>query len=231
MGLGSLATIGVQKPDNLAIVVFDNGLYGETGMQESHTSGGVDLLEVARGCGIERVMDVEDEAGLKELAGLLRDVRRHAVRPRPHHAGRSAARAAGKGRRRHQGPRPPRGGEDRLSSLALDVGLADHLAPSSADFSRRCSRLNVVGDIGCRPAAEILPAVLDLRLGSAPALICAPVREFGDDFVRRLRRRADALPRARTRSPGSRARRRSAHPARPRRASLSSPRARAACRP
>jgi thiamine pyrophosphate-dependent acetolactate synthase large subunit-like protein len=71
MGLGSLATIGVQKPPNLAIVVFDNGLYGETGMQESHTSGGVDLLEVARGCGIERVIEVEDEAGLRELAGLL----------------------------------------------------------------------------------------------------------------------------------------------------------------
>ena len=43
----------MQKPANLAIVVFDNGLYGETGMQESHTSGGVDLLEVARGCGID----------------------------------------------------------------------------------------------------------------------------------------------------------------------------------
>jgi hypothetical protein len=40
-------------------------------MQASHTSGGVDLLAVARGCGIERVMDIEDEAGLKELAGLL----------------------------------------------------------------------------------------------------------------------------------------------------------------
>ena len=38
MGLGSLATIGVQKPANLAIVVFDNGLYGETGMQPSHTT-------------------------------------------------------------------------------------------------------------------------------------------------------------------------------------------------
>jgi len=71
MGLGSLATIGVQKPNNLAIVVFDNGLYGETGMQASHTSGGVDLLDVARGCGIERVIEAEDEAGLKELAGLL----------------------------------------------------------------------------------------------------------------------------------------------------------------
>jgi len=71
MGMGSLATIGVQQPNNLAIVVFDNGFYGETGMQESHTSGGVDLLDVARGCGIERIVDVKDEAGLKELAGLL----------------------------------------------------------------------------------------------------------------------------------------------------------------
>ena len=71
MGMGSLATIGVQKPKNLAIVVFDNGHYGETGMQPSHTQMGANLVEVARGCGIERVMDVEDEAGLKELAGLL----------------------------------------------------------------------------------------------------------------------------------------------------------------
>jgi thiamine pyrophosphate-dependent acetolactate synthase large subunit-like protein len=71
MGLGSLATIGVQKPANLAIVVFDNGLYGETGMQASHTSGGVDLLDVARGCGIEQVIDVTDDAGLQELAALL----------------------------------------------------------------------------------------------------------------------------------------------------------------
>src|SRR5215475_4057154 len=35
MGLGSLATIGVQQPKNLAVVVFDNGVYGETGMQDS----------------------------------------------------------------------------------------------------------------------------------------------------------------------------------------------------
>ena len=71
MGLGSLATVGVQRPANLAIVVFDNGLYGETGMQASHTQSGVDLLGVARGCSIERVLDVQDEAGLRELAGLI----------------------------------------------------------------------------------------------------------------------------------------------------------------
>src|SRR6185295_14568952 len=72
MGLGSLATVGVQRPQNLSIVVFDNGLYGETGMQASHTQSGVDLVAVARGCGIEPVLDIGDEAGLQELAGLMR---------------------------------------------------------------------------------------------------------------------------------------------------------------
>ena len=71
MGMGSLATIGVQKPKNLAVVVFDNGHYGETGMQASHTQGGVDLVSVAKSCGFDRVLDVTDDAGLKELSGLL----------------------------------------------------------------------------------------------------------------------------------------------------------------
>ena len=43
MGLGSLATIGVQQPPNLTVVVIDNERYGETGMQETHTAHGVDL--------------------------------------------------------------------------------------------------------------------------------------------------------------------------------------------
>ncbi len=33
MGLGSLATIGPERPSNLSIVVLDNERYGETGMQ------------------------------------------------------------------------------------------------------------------------------------------------------------------------------------------------------
>ena len=53
MGLGSLATIGVQKPENLSIVVLDNERYGETGMQATHTASGVDLAAVARACGLK----------------------------------------------------------------------------------------------------------------------------------------------------------------------------------
>ncbi len=50
MGLGSLATIGVKQPNNLAIVVLDNARYGETGMQPSHTDRGIDLVAVALAC-------------------------------------------------------------------------------------------------------------------------------------------------------------------------------------
>lgn len=48
MGLGSLATIGVQQPRNLAIIVIDNERYGETGMQDTHTRFGVDLAGMAK---------------------------------------------------------------------------------------------------------------------------------------------------------------------------------------
>jgi thiamine pyrophosphate-dependent acetolactate synthase large subunit-like protein len=74
MGLGALATIGIQKPPNLAVIVFDNGVYGETGMQPSHTQNGVDLLKVAAACGIDPCLDVRDEAGLADLAGRLKSL-------------------------------------------------------------------------------------------------------------------------------------------------------------
>jgi thiamine pyrophosphate-dependent acetolactate synthase large subunit-like protein len=72
MGMGALATIGIQKPANLAVIVFDNGVYGETGMQPSAAGGGVDLVSVAAGCGIGTCLDVRDEAGLTDLTGRLK---------------------------------------------------------------------------------------------------------------------------------------------------------------
>ncbi|HVC55491.1 MAG TPA: thiamine pyrophosphate-dependent enzyme [Stellaceae bacterium] len=73
MGLGALATIGVQRPPNLALAVFDNGHYGETGMQASHTLSGVSLGGVARACGIETVFDITDAAALAGFAARLHD--------------------------------------------------------------------------------------------------------------------------------------------------------------
>jgi thiamine pyrophosphate-dependent acetolactate synthase large subunit-like protein len=62
MGLGSLATIAVQRPANLAIVVFDNERYGETGMQATHTAYGVDLAAVAGVCGFPLTGTVREES-------------------------------------------------------------------------------------------------------------------------------------------------------------------------
>lgn len=54
MGLGALATIGTQGPPNLAIIVIDNELYSETGMQPTHTGRGADLAGMAKAAGFAR---------------------------------------------------------------------------------------------------------------------------------------------------------------------------------
>jgi len=72
MGLGTLATIGAQQPANLSVVVLDNGHFGETGMQRSHTSLGTSLAAVARGCGFGEVMEIRDVNALPALAAQVR---------------------------------------------------------------------------------------------------------------------------------------------------------------
>ena len=67
MGLGSLATIGVQKPKNLSVVVIDNERYGETGMQETHTAHGVDLAAMARAAGFASGILLRNAAGVADL--------------------------------------------------------------------------------------------------------------------------------------------------------------------
>ena len=65
MGVGSLATIAAKQPRNLTIVVLDNGHFGETGMQRSHTSLGTDLVAVAKGFGIADAYTIDSS----ELCG------------------------------------------------------------------------------------------------------------------------------------------------------------------
>lgn len=71
MGLGALATIGVQRPANLSVVVIDNERYGETGMQATHTASGVNLAKVAQACGFPVARQVTD---LAKLAALRRAI-------------------------------------------------------------------------------------------------------------------------------------------------------------
>jgi thiamine pyrophosphate-dependent acetolactate synthase large subunit-like protein len=71
MGLGGLATIAVAAPKNLTIAVLDNGHFGETGMQKSHTGHGLDLAAVAAACGLAETGTIRDMAGIETLRASL----------------------------------------------------------------------------------------------------------------------------------------------------------------
>jgi thiamine pyrophosphate-dependent acetolactate synthase large subunit-like protein len=74
MGMGSLATVGLQRPGNFSIVVLDNEVYGETGGQASHTAGTADLVGVAKACGISdaRTLSTMDE--IEGFAAAVQDL-------------------------------------------------------------------------------------------------------------------------------------------------------------
>ena len=61
MNLGSLATIGWQKPQNLVLVVWDNEEYGTTGGQQTATAAGADLAGAAAALGIAASTTVRNE--------------------------------------------------------------------------------------------------------------------------------------------------------------------------
>ena len=71
MGLGSLATVALQGPANLSIVVLDNERYGETGMQATHTAGPADLAAAARACGFEQAATLHDADELDGAAPAI----------------------------------------------------------------------------------------------------------------------------------------------------------------
>jgi phosphonopyruvate decarboxylase len=71
MGVGSLATVAACAPENLTVVVLDNGHFGGTGMQTSHTGLGTDLAAVARGFGLARTCTITSEQELDDLAAAV----------------------------------------------------------------------------------------------------------------------------------------------------------------
>jgi len=73
MGLGSLATIGVQRAANLAVVVIDNERYGETGQQETHTHFGVSIAGVGLASGFRDAVTAYTRAQLNDAIDLIYD--------------------------------------------------------------------------------------------------------------------------------------------------------------
>jgi thiamine pyrophosphate-dependent acetolactate synthase large subunit-like protein len=74
MGIGSLLTIAVKKPGNLTIVVLDNGHFGETGMQISHTGLGARLDVIATGAGLRSVTEIADIKGITDFRRKLQSM-------------------------------------------------------------------------------------------------------------------------------------------------------------
>jgi thiamine pyrophosphate-dependent acetolactate synthase large subunit-like protein len=74
MGMGSLATVGLQQPKNFAIIVLDNEVYGETGGQASHTGANTDLVGVARSCGIKDARSLATMAEIEAFAASMQNV-------------------------------------------------------------------------------------------------------------------------------------------------------------
>ena len=65
MNMGTIATIGRERPRNLIVVVWDNEQWAQTGYQASHTAFGTDLEQVARSCDIAKTTTVRDEEALQ----------------------------------------------------------------------------------------------------------------------------------------------------------------------
>jgi thiamine pyrophosphate-dependent acetolactate synthase large subunit-like protein len=74
MGLGGLATIGVSAPANLSVIVLDNGHFGETGMQRSHSGYGVRLTAMAAAAGFATVNEIDDTAALDDVRATIGEV-------------------------------------------------------------------------------------------------------------------------------------------------------------
>jgi len=67
MQLGCLSTIATLKPQNLTIVVMDNGIYQITGAQPTPASGVADIVAIAIGSGLANSAWAADEEDFERL--------------------------------------------------------------------------------------------------------------------------------------------------------------------
>ena len=64
MNLGSLCTIATLQPRNFALVIWDNEVHMTTGGQPTATAHRSSFAQMARGAGIDKVLEPEDETAL-----------------------------------------------------------------------------------------------------------------------------------------------------------------------
>jgi thiamine pyrophosphate-dependent acetolactate synthase large subunit-like protein len=67
MQLGCLTTIATQAPENLTLIVMDNGIYQITGGQPTPGATTSDIVAVAQGCGLANASWAADEDDFERL--------------------------------------------------------------------------------------------------------------------------------------------------------------------
>lgn len=65
LGTAILPVVGAEAPKNLTIIALDNGSFGSTGDQLTHSYAVADLELLARGAGLVRTCKAQDEESIR----------------------------------------------------------------------------------------------------------------------------------------------------------------------
>ena len=81
MNPNALLSIGSLQPSNLTIICLDNGTYGSTGDQPTLAATGVQLDQLAKACGIPKIMVTDSAQNISSLTGPGPNFIRLVVKP------------------------------------------------------------------------------------------------------------------------------------------------------
>jgi len=79
MNLGTLSTIALEERKNFILLIVDNGSYGSTGDQPTHTAKGTSLAAIAKAAGIASSVEVAGEAAAEKLAECMKSPGPHVI--------------------------------------------------------------------------------------------------------------------------------------------------------
>lgn len=79
MNLGTLSTIALEDPKNFILFIVDNGSYGSTGDQPTHTAKGTSLAAIAKAAGIKSSVEVPGEKAAETLQTCLNSPGPHVI--------------------------------------------------------------------------------------------------------------------------------------------------------
>ncbi len=79
MNLGTLSTIALEDRKNFILLIVDNGSYGSTGDQPTHTAKGTSLAAIAKAAGIASSVEVAGVDAAEKLAECLKTPGPHVI--------------------------------------------------------------------------------------------------------------------------------------------------------